>query len=80
MFVSDDTTAVVGTTNVDFRSFYLHFECGVAFYLSPVVAQVKDDILRTQNICEEITLEKVRAVKAPVRILRTLLRAFAPLM
>lgn len=80
MFVSDDTTAVVGTTNVDFRSFYLHFECGVAFYLSPVVAQVKDDILRTQNICEEITLEKVHAIKAPVRILRTLLRAFAPLM
>lgn len=80
MFVSDDTTAVVGTTNVDFRSFYLHFECGVAFYLSPVVAQVKDDILRTQNICEEITLEKVAAVKAPVRILRSMLRAFAPLM
>lgn len=80
MFVSDNTTAVVGTTNVDFRSFYLHFECGVAFYLSPVVAQVRDDILKTQNICEEITLQKVRAVRAPVRVLRSLLRAFAPLM
>ena len=80
MFVSDDDTAIVGTTNVDFRSFYLHFECGVAFYLSPVVAQVKEDFLRTQNICEEITLEKERAIKAPVRILRSLLRAFAPLM
>ena len=80
MFVSDNTTAVVGTTNVDFRSFYLHFECGVAFYLSPVVAQVRDDILKTQNICEEITLQKVRAVRAPARILRSLLRAFAPLM
>jgi len=80
MFVSDNTTAVVGTTNVDFRSFYLHFECGVAFYLSPMVAQVRDDILKTQNICEEITLQKVRSVQAPVRVLRSLLRAFAPLM
>ena len=80
MFVSDNTTAVVGTTNVDFRSFYLHFECGVAFYLSPMVAQVRDDILKTQNICEEITLQKVRAVRAPIRVLRSLLRAFAPLM
>ena len=80
MFVSDNTTAVVGTTNVDFRSFYLHFECGVAFYLSPMVAQVRDDILKTQNICEEITLQKVRSVRAPVRVLRSLLRAFAPLM
>ena len=31
MFVSDDDVAIVGTTNMDFRSFYLHFECGVAF-------------------------------------------------
>ena len=46
----------------------------------PLPNTVKDDILRTQNICEEITLEKVHAIKAPVRILRTLLRAFAPLM
>ena len=80
MFVSDDDTAVVGTTNVDFRSFYLHFECGAAFYLSPIVSQVKEDFLRTQNICEEITEEKEQSVRAPVRILRTLLRAFAPLM
>ena len=80
MFVSDDSTAIVGTTNVDFRSFYLHFECGVAFYLSPMVSKVKEDFLRTQNICEENTLEKERAVKAPIRILRSLLRAFAPLM
>lgn len=80
MFVSDDDTAVVGTTNVDFRSFYLHFECGAAFYLSPIVSQVKEDFLRTQNICEEITREKEQAVRAPIRILRTLLRAFAPLM
>ena len=45
-----------------------------------MVAQVRDDILKTQNICEEITLQKVRSVRAPVRVLRSLLRAFAPLM
>ena len=45
-----------------------------------MVAQVRDDILKTQNICEEITLQKVRSVQAPVRLLRSLLRAFAPLM
>jgi cardiolipin synthase len=28
-FVSDDCLATVGTTNLDFRSLYLHFECGV---------------------------------------------------
>ena len=28
MIVSDNHIAVVGTINMDFRSFYLHFECG----------------------------------------------------
>ena len=34
MFVSDDEVSIVGTTNMDYRSFYLHFECGVAFFCS----------------------------------------------
>ena len=80
MFVSDDDTAVVGTTNMDFRSFYLHFECGIAFYLCPIVSQVKQDFLRTQNLSQEITLEQEKKVSTVVRILRSLLRAFAPLM
>ena len=27
-FVSDDTLAAIGSINLDFRSLYLHFECG----------------------------------------------------
>lgn len=36
MFVADDEVGVVGTANMDYRSFYLHFECGVAFFRSSV--------------------------------------------
>ena len=32
MFVSDDTTAVVGSINLDYRSLYLHFECAALLY------------------------------------------------
>ena len=28
-FIADDRSAVVGTINLDYRSLYLHFECGV---------------------------------------------------
>lgn len=80
MFVSDDKTAIVGTTNMDFRSFYLHFECGVAFYHCSIVGDVKEDFLRTQQICTEITLLDEEAVSAPRRLLRSLLRGFSPLM
>ena len=29
LFISDDKIATVGTVNMDYRSFFFHFECGV---------------------------------------------------
>ncbi len=29
VFLSDDEIATVGTINLDYRSLYLHFECGI---------------------------------------------------
>ena len=29
---ADDAVGVVGTINMDFRSLYLHFECGTLLY------------------------------------------------
>lgn len=46
-FVSDDMTATVGTTNLDFRSLYLHFECGAWLYNSTAVMEIKKDFLLT---------------------------------
>ncbi|MCL2472601.1 MAG: cardiolipin synthase, partial [Treponema sp.] len=56
-FVSDDRTATVGTTNLDFRSLYLHFECGVWMYKTASVAKVKEDFLDTLKDSHEITLK-----------------------
>lgn len=46
-FVCDDRYATVGTVNLDFRSLYLHFECGVWMYDVPAVSDVKADFLAT---------------------------------
>ncbi len=80
MFVVDDRVAIVGTTNLDFRSLYLHFECGVVFYEAPVIADVKKDILDTLQVCTNITLEVAKQISLPKRILRSFLRLFAPMM
>ncbi|MEF9982910.1 MAG: cardiolipin synthase [Oscillospiraceae bacterium] len=80
MFVSDDTSAVVGTTNMDYRSFYLHFECGVCFYYSKMVDKVKQDILQTMEKCEEITLEKAKDISLFKRMVRAVIKIFAPMM
>ncbi len=78
-FVSDDKTASVGTANLDYRSLYLHFECGALIYKNGAVMEVKDDFLTILNRCREITLEDCR-VNPIIRFVQELLRVFAPLM
>ncbi|MDR1029270.1 MAG: cardiolipin synthase [Treponema sp.] len=78
-FVSDDQVATVGTTNLDFRSLYLHVECGVCIYESQAVASIKQDFLETLPNCHQITLDDC-ARNAFQRILPDVLRLFAPLM
>lgn len=80
MYVSDDSVAVVGTANMDYRSFYLHFECGVCFYTSSVIADVKRDFLDTQDLSNEIPKDYRSRVKFYKRIIRAFLRLFSPMM
>lgn len=79
-FVCDDEVAVVGSVNLDYRSLYLHFECGVWMYRSRAVMQVKEDVLRTMEESEEINLEFCRKRPAAIRTLQGVMRLFAPLL
>lgn len=47
---------------MDFRSFFLHFECATCFYNSSVVAAVKQDIMETINVSRRIDDEWLRRV------------------
>ena len=80
MFVSDDQVAIVGTANMDYRSFYLHFECGVSFYQSTMAAKVRDDILRTLKVCQPVELDELNRAPLHQRAFTKLLRLMAPLM
>lgn len=79
-FVCDDEIATVGSVNLDFRSLYLHFECGVWMYRSRAVMQVKEDCLATFEESEEMTPEFCRSRPLAVRMLQSVLRLFAPLL
>jgi cardiolipin synthase len=78
-FVADDEVASVGTANLDFRSLYMHFECGAMLYKTDSVLSVRDDFIKTLEVCREITAEDCRA-NVFVRIFRSILRLFAPIM
>ena len=79
-FVCDDEIGVVGTINMDYRSLYLHFECGVFLYKTKSVMQIKEDFLNILDVSQNITLEDTKKVKWSNRFLRAILRVFAPLM
>lgn len=78
-FVCDDRIATVGTTNMDYRSLYLHFECGVWLYGNRAVTQAKEDYLATLPHCQPITEEDCKAGFF-LRFLQEIFRLFAPLM
>jgi cardiolipin synthase len=78
-FVADDHIAVVGTINMDFRSLYLHFECGTLLYDTPTVLEVRDDVLATLPKCREIHLEN--CPKGFInRLVNGLFRIFSPML
>lgn len=79
-FAVDDLYGVAGTVNMDYRSLFLHFEDGVLLYGQPSVMDIRDDFLHTQEVCRRATLADCRALPWWRRLLRDLLRIFAPLM
>lgn len=79
-YVVDDEYGVVGTINMDYRSLYLHFECGVWMYRSSSIIPMKDDFLHTLEMCRQITMEDLQKMKWYKRLAGSLLRVFAPLM
>lgn len=78
-FVSDDTFATVGTINMDYRSLYLHFECGTFLYKNKTVLDVKEDILETIDKSRKMTMQELDQSYGK-RIAQGLLRIFAPLL
>lgn len=78
-FVCDDEIAAVGTINMDYRSLYLHFECGVLIYKSKAVMQVKEDVLKTIEVSEIVTEENCKK-NIVITLLQAILRVFAPLI
>ena len=78
VFVSHDKVATVGSINMDYRSLYLHFECGVYLYKNNSIGDIKRDFLSTLKVSRQITLQECQR-SFFVRLLQEILRLFAPL-
>ena len=79
-FAVDDLYGCVGSINMDYRSMFLHFEDSVWLCGDPTVLDIKKDFLETLHKCQEVTPEHYRRLSRGRRLLRAILRVFAPLM
>ena len=80
VFVSDDKKAAVGTVNLDYRSLYHHFECGVFFYGNSEIKKVEEDFQKTKEKSIFITPADYKKLKLTTRLEGNVLRIVAPLM
>ncbi|MBM7556087.1 cardiolipin synthase [Halanaerobacter jeridensis] len=79
-YVADDNYGGVGTINMDYRSLFLHFECGVWLYKCSTIQDMKDDFETTLEKCKKITKEDLEEQKWYKSLVGSVLRVFAPLM
>lgn len=78
--VSDDECAVCGSINMDYRSFYLHYECGVLMTDVPAVMDIKQDFLDTQSVSERISYDTWKKRPFPQKVIQWVLRIFSPML
>jgi cardiolipin synthase len=73
----DRKVAFVGSVNMDFRSFQLHFECGTVLYDMPVIENILEDMDQTMEQSSQLTYEQWKKRPWLRKVIGTLLRLFA---
>lgn len=76
----DGELATVGTVNFDYRSLYLHFECGVWMYGTKILEDIQRDFEATFEKCREMVLEECQKISSIQKLWRAILKMLAPML
>ena len=80
VFECDGREAVVGTINLDYRSFYHHFECATYIYGNDAIKDIEEDFCSTVKKCRRVTKETIKKEKFLYKLTGYLVKAFSPLL
>jgi cardiolipin synthase len=78
--VADDKIATIGTTNIDIRSFQLHFELNAFMYSSKIASECREIFEKDARLSHELTGEEYEKRPRLVRIKEGFFRLFSPIM
>ncbi|MCI2057243.1 MAG: cardiolipin synthase [Oscillibacter sp.] len=73
----DREVALVGSTNMDYRTFQLHYECAALLYLMPAVEQLLEDLDGVMERSTPYTLDEWNARPWYRRALASVVKLFA---
>ncbi len=76
----NEDSAIVGTMNMDYRSFHLQYECGVWVCNNEVISTIKKDLLKTMDESHEVTLEEWKKRPLYIKVYEKILNVFSTLM
>ena len=80
VFIADDEIATCGTINLDYRSLFLHMECGTLLLGNQAVIDMKDDYLKTLEDSHEVSLAEWEHWFLRNKTYWAMLRLVAPLL
>jgi cardiolipin synthase len=78
--VCDDYLSSVGSTNLDFRSFFYNFEVSAFVYDKSVAQQLKEQFLDDQKKCRQLTVNEYRQRPFFKRCAESFIKLFSPLL
>lgn len=80
IFIADSLSATVGTVNMDYRSFFFHFECGTWFTNGDTISDMEKHFEEILSDSQKITPEKWNKRPVSLKFKQSLLHIFSPLM
>lgn len=78
--IINEDCGIVGTINMDYRSFHLHYECGVWMCDRKTIGNIRDDLVKTMEQCHEVTYEEWKNRPLFIKFYQRILNLFSTLM
>lgn len=78
--ILNEECGVVGTINMDYRSFYLHYECGLWMSDEKTLEPIYADFMHTMEESREMTYEEWKNRSWRLKLIQPVINLFATLM
>ena len=78
--IINEDCGIVGTINMDYRSFYLHYECGVWMSNKEIIDTIRSDFMETFEESHEYTYPEWKNRPLALKLYQPVLNMFSTLM